>query len=260
MPGHEGEYEAFDAVQADSGGGGAPAYAPLPVDDDRRSRSPGLQHNFYDASTAEFKKPYGGAGGGGASPALSADGPPFTDAPPPPPPPPPPLPLPAAGEGASYNPAATTGRGGPLTAETPVPAWALKRLEAAAAKGGALQARVAFLEAALAEEKAHKEAARKEAAEARAREEALSRRLSAAEARLFAQLDGEPRRPPPPRLSLAHLSQRARASRRAEAAAGGARRARSQAAHATAAAGEGGDVGAARRRGGRGRGFWQQRG
>ena len=37
--------------------------API-IDDDRRNRSPGLERNFYDISTVDFKRPYGGGGGG----------------------------------------------------------------------------------------------------------------------------------------------------------------------------------------------------
>lgn len=43
-------------------GGGVPP----PIDEARRSRSPGLQNNFYDVPTDEFKRPrFGGGGGGG---------------------------------------------------------------------------------------------------------------------------------------------------------------------------------------------------
>jgi len=60
MPGREKEYEAFKAAQAASGQApGGPAYAPPPIDAERRSRSPGLQNNFYEVSTADFKRPYG---------------------------------------------------------------------------------------------------------------------------------------------------------------------------------------------------------
>ena len=74
MPGREKEYEEFKAraavesVQdpykayekmAAGERAGAPAYARPPVDTDRRSRSPGLQNNFYDMSTADFKRPHG---------------------------------------------------------------------------------------------------------------------------------------------------------------------------------------------------------
>ena len=30
-----------------------------PIDEERRSRSPGLQNNFYEISTADFKRPHG---------------------------------------------------------------------------------------------------------------------------------------------------------------------------------------------------------
>jgi len=53
-------------------GGGAPA--PPPIDADRRSRSPGLQHNFYETDISDFKRPWGTGGGS------------LTPSPPPPPP------------------------------------------------------------------------------------------------------------------------------------------------------------------------------
>ena len=69
MPGREKEYEEFKArEQAGAEGvGGAPAYVPPPIDEERRNRSPGLSHNFYDVPMADFKRPYG-FGRGGASP------------------------------------------------------------------------------------------------------------------------------------------------------------------------------------------------
>lgn len=33
------------------------------IDDDRRNRSPGMRNNFYDKSTADFKRPHGMSGG-----------------------------------------------------------------------------------------------------------------------------------------------------------------------------------------------------
>ena len=45
-----------------------------PIDDDRRQRSPGLQNNFHDTSTADFKRPYGTVG------AASAEAPPSCSA------------------------------------------------------------------------------------------------------------------------------------------------------------------------------------
>ena len=69
MPGREGEYEAFQA-QGGAGAPDGPAYAPPPIDAERRSRSPGLQNNFYDKSTADFKRPHGVAPGA-APPAAS---------------------------------------------------------------------------------------------------------------------------------------------------------------------------------------------
>ena len=57
-PGREKEYEAFkqDAAAACAGG---PSFVPPPIDSDRRSRSPGLQRNFYDVPTSDFKRPHG---------------------------------------------------------------------------------------------------------------------------------------------------------------------------------------------------------
>ena len=40
------------------------APAALDIDDERRGRSPGIQHNFYDIPTADFKKPHTWAKGG----------------------------------------------------------------------------------------------------------------------------------------------------------------------------------------------------
>eukprot|EP00316_Scyphosphaera_apsteinii_P005721 CAMPEP_0119308284 /NCGR_PEP_ID=MMETSP1333-20130426/9903_1 /TAXON_ID=418940 /ORGANISM="Scyphosphaera apsteinii, Strain RCC1455" /LENGTH=271 /DNA_ID=CAMNT_0007312015 /DNA_START=38 /DNA_END=856 /DNA_ORIENTATION=+ len=42
---------------------------PPPVDEERRRRSPGLQNNFYDISTADFKRPYGASRGAEPPPA-----------------------------------------------------------------------------------------------------------------------------------------------------------------------------------------------
>lgn len=39
--------------------------APLPIDADRRGRSPGLQNNFYDSPTSDFKRPMFGPGDAG---------------------------------------------------------------------------------------------------------------------------------------------------------------------------------------------------
>jgi len=40
---------------------GGPAMPMPPIDDDRRNRSPGLQNNFYETPTSDFKRPYTGA-------------------------------------------------------------------------------------------------------------------------------------------------------------------------------------------------------
>ena len=58
MPGREKEYEEVmktGGAQLATG----PAGMRPQIDDERRSRSPGLQNNFYDLSTADFKKPHG---------------------------------------------------------------------------------------------------------------------------------------------------------------------------------------------------------
>ena len=71
MPGREKEYEAY--MQAYTGNlpnaGGEGTSSPLPaVDEDRRNRSPGLQQNFYETSTADFKRPYGAPRGAAPQP------------------------------------------------------------------------------------------------------------------------------------------------------------------------------------------------
>ena len=83
MPGREKEYEAFkqmsEAQEANLRAAPPPGqrpqgaqpshseflpptpndFKPPPIDAERRNRSPGLQHNFYDLSTADFKRPHG---------------------------------------------------------------------------------------------------------------------------------------------------------------------------------------------------------
>jgi len=39
--------------------GAFPSFTPPPVDEDRRNRSPGMQRNFYDVPTSDFKRPHG---------------------------------------------------------------------------------------------------------------------------------------------------------------------------------------------------------
>lgn len=56
-PGREKEYEAN---QARSGADGMGGNVPPPVDAERRNRSPGIGRNFYDVSTADFKRSHGG--------------------------------------------------------------------------------------------------------------------------------------------------------------------------------------------------------
>eukprot|EP00966_Prymnesium_polylepis_P312896 7230528-Prymnesium_polylepis.1 len=58
LPGREAEYEAFKA-QGGAESAAGPAYEPPAIDDERRSRSPGLRNNFYDVSQADFKRPHG---------------------------------------------------------------------------------------------------------------------------------------------------------------------------------------------------------
>ena len=58
MPGREREYETFMA-QNDASAAMPAAPPPPPIDADRRSRSPGLQVNFFDKPLADFKRPHG---------------------------------------------------------------------------------------------------------------------------------------------------------------------------------------------------------
>jgi len=141
-PGREKEYEAN---QARSGADGMGGNAPPPVDAERRNRSPGIGRNFYDVSTADFKRPHGG----GEPPAP--EGPPSANA--------------QASAGYGAEPIRPTARAQD------------DELEARVAR---LERSNAQLEIALSETK---ETARREAAEARAREEGLSQRLAALEAR-----------------------------------------------------------------------------
>ena len=94
MPGREKEYEAYMDQNGNAGNAGQAGFAnaPPPIDAERQSRSPGLQNNFYDTATADFKRPYGSppvgpdvppAAGAGAGP---ASGFPNGGAPPPMPP------------------------------------------------------------------------------------------------------------------------------------------------------------------------------
>ena len=56
IPGREAEYKG-----SGGGGGGSPgaAYSTPEVDTNRGNKSPGISNNFYDLSTADFKKPHG---------------------------------------------------------------------------------------------------------------------------------------------------------------------------------------------------------
>ena len=89
MPGREQEYQNMMA----SGGGQVntgPVNKPPPIDDERRSRSPGLRNNFYDVPQSDFKRPWGSRG-----PVPPTDAPPNGT----------PLPQPPAGYGAPRPPA-----------------------------------------------------------------------------------------------------------------------------------------------------------
>jgi hypothetical protein len=72
LPGREQEYESFMAqAGADEA---APSRDSAPaIDDETRRKSPGLTNNFLDASTSDFKKPFG-APANGAAPAQLEDG------------------------------------------------------------------------------------------------------------------------------------------------------------------------------------------
>ena len=56
IPGREKDFQG----QGGAGGSGkGAAYSAPPVDTSRGNRSPGISNNFYDLSTADFKKPHG---------------------------------------------------------------------------------------------------------------------------------------------------------------------------------------------------------
>ena len=55
IPGREAEYKGDGGMRGSPGG----AYTPPEVDTSRGNRSPGISTNFYDMSTADFKKPFG---------------------------------------------------------------------------------------------------------------------------------------------------------------------------------------------------------
>ena len=61
MPGREKEFEAYKAQEREYvAQGGSLTASPQPsIDEERRSRSPGMSRNFYDISTADFKRPHG---------------------------------------------------------------------------------------------------------------------------------------------------------------------------------------------------------
>ena len=73
MPGREKEYAAYQellAAEAEQGGSG-PAYVPPPISEERRNRSPGMQHNFYETPLSDFKRPYGMRGAAPSAPSAS---------------------------------------------------------------------------------------------------------------------------------------------------------------------------------------------
>ena len=59
MPGREKDYEEALKVQAAVDANGPPRSEGPDIDDERRSRSPGLQKNFYDLPTDDFRRPHG---------------------------------------------------------------------------------------------------------------------------------------------------------------------------------------------------------
>ena len=101
IKGREKEYEEFkEAVGNDvaaeaggdgmggGGGGGGPTAPPPKLDEDRLNRSPGISKNFFDVSTADFKKPFGMRGpmpGSNPNPQPPPQQPPPQQQPPPPP-------------------------------------------------------------------------------------------------------------------------------------------------------------------------------
>ena len=57
MQSPEADEMATNGAVGETGRG---SVVPPPIDSERRSRSPGLQHNFYDMDISDFKKPYSG--------------------------------------------------------------------------------------------------------------------------------------------------------------------------------------------------------
>ena len=180
MPGREKEHAAYQAQLAEQSGQVAGAddqwFAPLvrpPISEERRNRSPGMQHNFYEVALSDFKRSYGTPVGQ-------------------PPPAPPPAPASATADdglqprrsaGASPQPA-TTAEGGQPADETE---WTRGR-GVASADEAELTARVAQLErsnerlqVALSGVREREEAARLLAEEMAAKEAAISLRLKTLE-------------------------------------------------------------------------------
>ena len=75
MPGREQQYRPQASGLGGMGGTGdgyaEGGYSGASIDEERRRRSPGLQKNFYDTPTSDFKRPYGGRSASPASPARS---------------------------------------------------------------------------------------------------------------------------------------------------------------------------------------------
>ena len=86
------EYSSSYGVDAGAGAGasagGSTRQGGPPIDEERRNRSPGLQRNFYDVPTSDFKRPHGmmggvvGGGGGGGGGVGGSSMPPASQAPP----------------------------------------------------------------------------------------------------------------------------------------------------------------------------------
>lgn len=200
LPGREGEYEAFRAQSGATGAGRA--FVPPPIDKGRQAQSPGLQNNFYAVPPSEFRKAYSAAPApapdapyGAGSPAQPPDGYGAELSPPGMGGPPPEMGGPPGLDGGVVQGMGVAQLGGPV--------------QASAAQDDGLQARVQQLERlrerseersnerilqlersnerlqlALSGVREREEAARRQVAELTAREEALSQRLAAVEARL----------------------------------------------------------------------------
>ena len=186
MPGRETEYEEVVA-QAEAEATAAPTVETPPIDEERRSRSPGLQRNFYEMDKADFMKPHGM--GRAVETPVAPEAPPAdavadTEAS-------------AEAPSALGEVSATPGRkdepvAAAADAGEPKVATALESpVSTAGAPPGELQARLAQLEQsnakltnALMDGNAREEAAKQEESESKSREESLLERLATLEARL----------------------------------------------------------------------------